>query len=56
MTATGLIVTIYLAWEIKAPAPSADRENNAVRLINALEKQKWIVKALGANLDQWTYY
>jgi len=56
MTTTGLILAIYLAWEIKTPAPSSDRENNAVRLLNALEKQKWIIKALGENLDYWTYY
>jgi hypothetical protein len=38
MTTTGLILTIYLAWEIKSPAPSAERENAGVRFINALEK------------------
>jgi len=36
MTTTGLILTIYLAWELKSPAPSTDRENNAVRLIDTI--------------------
>ena len=56
MTVTVLIIVIFLAWEIKCPNPSSDKQNSGVRFINSIEKHKWIVQALGEDVDKWTYY
>jgi len=56
MTSTVLVMVIYVAWEIKSPSPSSDKENMAIRFINSIENHKFIIRLLGEDLDKWTYY
>lgn len=55
MAITGLLLTIYLTFEVKKPG-EGDKDNYAVELINNYHMHPYLVKLLGSDVQYWTIH
>lgn len=56
MAYMGLLLAIFVTWELKKPCISATEENQAIQQVEFYRDHPKVLKFLGESSSKWTYF